>query len=288
MTRLPDFDRLWDYGNPQKSEQAFRELLPQARASGDASYLAQLLTQVARAQGLQRKFEEAHRTLDEAEGLLRDDLKLARVRYCLERGRAFNSAGAPEKARPLFLQAWETASAAGIEDHAADAAHMMGIIEPPEAALEWNRRVIALAEKSANPRVRGWLGPVHNNMGWTLFERKDYREALAAFEKSRDAFAERKLVKETRIARWSIAKALRMLERVPEALKLQEEIRTEWEAASDPDGYNYEELGECLLALGRAQEAKPQFARAYELLSTDEWLVKNEASRLARLKKLGF
>jgi hypothetical protein len=36
----PDFDRLWDYNQPEDSETRFRSLLDAARASGDADYLA--------------------------------------------------------------------------------------------------------------------------------------------------------------------------------------------------------------------------------------------------------
>ena len=42
-----------------------------------------------------------------------------------------------------------------------------------------------------------------------------------------------------------------------------------------------------VLALGRADEARPYFAQAYALLSQDEWLMDNEAARVARLKELG-
>ena len=58
---LPNFDTLWNYSDPKGTEAKFRELIPQAKESGDTSYYAQLLTQIARAEGLQRKFEEAHK-----------------------------------------------------------------------------------------------------------------------------------------------------------------------------------------------------------------------------------
>jgi len=61
---LPDFDALWNYNDPQQTELKFRELLQTAKESNNTSYYAQLLTQIARAEGLQRKFEDAHRTLD--------------------------------------------------------------------------------------------------------------------------------------------------------------------------------------------------------------------------------
>jgi branched-chain amino acid transport system ATP-binding protein len=47
-----------------------------------------------------------------------------------------------------------------------------------------------------------------------------------------------------------------------------------------------EEIAECLLALKRPEEAKSYFARAYELLSKDKWLVAEEPKRLERLRDL--
>src|SRR6185503_3148736 len=137
---LPDFDQWWDYGQPAETERKFRALLDRARASGDASYHAQLLTQIARAQGLQRSFDEAHRTLGEARTLIDHDRANGRshIRYLLEQGRVFNSARKPDQARPLFLEAWEAARKSGEDFYAIDAAHMMAIVEPPETQMKWN------------------------------------------------------------------------------------------------------------------------------------------------------
>ena len=49
---LPDFDSLWNFDAPETSEAAFRAVLPVAKSSGDRDYLAQLLTQIARSEGL--------------------------------------------------------------------------------------------------------------------------------------------------------------------------------------------------------------------------------------------
>ncbi len=81
---LPDFNKLWDFSQPAETESKFRALLLMAQSANDPSYLAQLLTQIARTQGLQSQFEAADATLDQAEALLTDGLKLARVRYWLE------------------------------------------------------------------------------------------------------------------------------------------------------------------------------------------------------------
>jgi tetratricopeptide (TPR) repeat protein len=152
--QLPDFDALWNYQDPAETELAFRKLLPQARASGDRDYLAQLLTQIARALSLQRRFEDAHTTLDEVKPLLPEGACVARARYLLERARTFNSSGSSERARPLFLEAFEVARSVADDYYAVDAAHMLGIIEAPEVAREWNQRALTLAEGSHDPRAR--------------------------------------------------------------------------------------------------------------------------------------
>jgi hypothetical protein len=90
------------------------------------------------------------------------------------------------------------------------------------------------------------------------------------------------------IARWSIAKTFRFLGRVAEALDIQNELlRKARQDDKDSDGYIHEEIGECLVLLGRDDEARGYFARAWELLHEDRWLQQDEPQRLERLKRLG-
>lgn len=283
----PDFDRLWDYNQPEVSETRFRSLLDAARASGNPDYLAQLLTQIARAQGLQRQFDAAHRTLDEVQGMRGLGPTTARIRFLLERGRVFNSSREPERARPLFLEAFDLATAAGEDFHAVDAAHMMGIIEPPDRALEWNERAIRLAEQSPSERARGWLASLYNNVGWTYHGRGDFERALEIFDKALALRIEKKQEPQIRVARWCVARTLRSLGRTTEALERQRLLLAELEAIGEEDGFVFEEIGECLLAAGKAAEARPHFARAHEILSRDPGLKETEPERLARLRELG-
>lgn len=283
---LPNFRKLWDYDHPAKSEQRFRELLPRAEQSGDKPYLAQLLTQIARAQGLQSHFEEAHRTLDRAQALITDDMKVARIYYLLERGRVYNSAHQPEKAKPLFLQALDVAQAAGNEALAIDAAHMMGIVETGAKALEWNLKTIRMVETAKDPSVRGWLGPLYNNTGWTYYDQKDYARALDLLQKAQAYFEKHGSPVEIRIAKYSVAKTLRAQGKIAEALAIQEAVRDEMEKVKEPDGYVYEEIGECLLAQDKKEEARKYFGLAYDLLAKDPDLA-GEPKRLQRIKELG-
>lgn len=280
-----EIDQLWDYDQPAESERRFRDQLP-AAAPGSAAQV-ELLTQIARAQGLQRQFEAAHATLDEAQQLLTDDMGYVRTRYLLERGRVYNSSGQPEQAAPLFRAAWELASTSGQDFYAVDAAHMLGICEPPDQQVEWNLKALTLAEMSSQPRARQWLGSLYNNLGWTFHDQGEYARALDLFEKAEHFRAAQGQPKQLRIARWCVARALRSLGRVEQALARQQALHAEHTAAGTRDGFVLEELGECLLALGRADEARPYFAQAHAELAQDQWLVEGEPARLARLKALG-
>lgn len=284
---LPEIGSLWDYRDPLKTEIAFRQVLPQARESGNDAYLAELLTQLSRALGMQGKFIEAHRTLDQAEQLITDDMTRVKLMYLLERGRVFNSSQQVDFARPLFLEAWQLARRTQHDMEAIDAAHMLGICETGPTALAWNEEALELAESSPDPQAKGWLGPMYNNIGWTYHDMGRLQDALAMFEK--DA-ALRKARNDTRgelIARWSVARCLRSMERYDEALERQQTLLNEYEALGEPAGFVYEELGECTWALGRETEARRWFAKAYEELSQDPFLQANEAARLQRLRDLG-
>ncbi len=283
---LPDFDSLWDYDNPAATEAKFREILPIAKASKNASYIAQLLTQLARAEGLQRKFEVAHETLNQAESLLASSDTLTRVRYLLERGRVFNSSGEISRARKLFLQAWDLANSAHEDFYAIDAGHMMAIVEPQANKMEWNLKALAIADLSSEKRARRWRGSLYNNIGWDYFESKQYEKALEAFYKALNAREEAEQIPEIRIAKWCIARALRALSRVSEALQIQKELLVESQKSGRRDGFVYEEIAECLTEMGQQMEAKRYFAEAYEELSKDIWLREKETDRLKRLKEL--
>ncbi|MBE0672343.1 MAG: tetratricopeptide repeat protein [Anaerolineales bacterium] len=282
---LPDFDSLWDYSAPDRTETKFRELLPQF-PENEYPYL-ELLTQIARTQGLQRKFDEAHQTLDRVEMQLDESPSRAKVRYLLERGRVFNSSKQADKAKPFFEQALDLAKALGEDTHAVDAIHMLAIIADPASALTLNLQAIQMAESSGQEKARNWLGSLYNNTGWAYHAMGEYESALEIFQKA-EAFRRAKGgVNEIRIAVWCVARTLRSLNRLDEALSKQMRLCAELEAASETDGYVLEEIGECLLALKREVEAKPYFVTAYEVLSKDAWLAESEPDRLKRLKELG-
>jgi tetratricopeptide (TPR) repeat protein len=280
-----DFDSLWDYSDPHQTETRFREILLQIPENNSA-YL-ELLTQIARSQGLQQKFDRAHQTLDQVERRLGNYASRAKVRYHLERGRVHNSTGHPDEARPFFEQALDMAKSLSEDFYAVDALHMLAIVAPPASSLDLNLLAIKMAESSDQEKARTWLGSLYNNAGWSYHELGDYKSALKMFEKAEAARKSQGRVKEIRIATWCVARTLRSLKRVEEALSKQMNLKDEYEAAGENDGFVFEEIGECLQALDRGKEAQPYFAKAYESLSQDSWLAEKEPARLERLKELG-
>jgi tetratricopeptide (TPR) repeat protein len=285
-SKLPDFDSLWDYDHPGATERRFRELLPAALDSRDLTYLSQLLTQIARAEGLQRKFQDAHKTLDRVQKALDKTDDRTRVRYLLERGRVFNSSGKQDDARPLFLEALELALKSKDDSYAVDAAHMMAIVETAEKQLQWNLKALDLAENSAEEKARKWRGSIYNNLGWTYFEQQQYEESLLMFEKALEFQQQQSDPSRIMIAKWCVAKTLRMMDHTEEALEMQRDLYEQYQAAGKRNGYVYEEIAECMTVMGQEQEAQGWFAAAYEELSKDPRLA-NEQDRLNRLKELG-
>ena len=177
-------DRLrptWDFDDVERSRRRFRALLEEETS---AVGRAEVLTQLARAEGLEGRFDEGDRLLDEVEALAGAD-PLVRARVDLERGRLRRTAGEREPAMPLFEAAFVTALALPHEFIAVDAAHMAAIAAPDLASrLAWADRGIAIAESSADPAVRYWLGSLFNNVGWDYVDAGEHEIALDWFERA--------------------------------------------------------------------------------------------------------
>lgn len=286
MDNPPDFMALWDYQDPAASALRFHALLPEAHAAADLQYELELLTQIARTHSLQRQFAEAHQLLDEIEPRLTDATPRARLRVLLERGRTFNSAGDKASARMLFEQAWQQGLKHKELYLAIDAAHMVAIAAPLEEQSRWHQLAMELAERSQDERVRGWLAPLYNNQGWTLFELGRLEEARQCQQKCLAWHEQHNNPAKAFIARWSLARLSRAQGLYEQAQAELTQLQADMAATGAPeDGYVFEELGENALALDDPAAAE-YFARAWFLLSRDEWFKRQEGERLARLKRL--
>jgi tetratricopeptide (TPR) repeat protein len=283
MQDLPDLQTLFVYGDPTGSEERFLALVEDPAIRANLPYYCELLTRLARSRGLQHRFEDALATLDQAAALGCEDPTCC-VRIPLERGRVHNSSGDGASARPLFELAFKVATEGALDELAVDAAHMMGIVETGQGSLDWNERAISIAEASTDPKAKKWFGSLYNNTAWTYHTGGNYDRALALFEKAKGYRVSQGQPAEIRIAEWCIARCLRSMGRLPEALAIQERLRVD---GNGEDGYVWEELGELHLAMGGSDKSVPYFAEAYAKLSLDPWLQANEAERLERLRSLG-
>ncbi len=281
--RAIDLDSFWEYSDPAASEARFCKLLPEVR--GDDRL--EVLTQIARTHSLRRDFVQAHQLLDQVEAQLQGAGSAPRVRYLLERGRTFNSSGDKTRAKPLFVQAWEIATADRLEGLAVDAAHMVPVVVGGAEGAEWTRRGVALARRSADAKARALLPALLNNHAWNLHGDGRFAEALPVFKEAETAWLATGKQPQGRIARWSVARCLRSLKRYDDALQIQLALEQEWTAAGRADGYVFEELAELYELLGQPEQAKRYFRRAADELGKDAWFVKNESTRLARLRERG-
>lgn len=259
-----DLDALWDFREPAETEQRFRAAL--VDATGDDALI--LRTQIARTFSLRGRFAEAHAELDALAPVLANAGAEPRVRALLERGRALRSSQRTTEARPHFLEAFAQADAAGLEALAADALHMLPLVESAlEAQIAGTERLLAYARSAKSERARSWKGPALHNLGVFLNDAGRHAEALEVF---REALAVRErlgAIGAIRIARWMIAHTLRRLDQFDEALAIQSALATEFEAAGEVDPYVFEELALLHEAKGHGAEAE-RYRRLHRDAST--------------------
>ena len=175
-----------------------------------------------------------------------------------------SAAHAPEQrtaeARARAGMAWERAAqqarAAGLDDLAVDALHMLAFVETEPATQRQRTEVaLAVAQASRQPAAQRWQASLYNNLGMAWHEAGRDDLALVPFEQAlrlREAQGE---AGPTRVARWMVAWCLRLQGRADEALARQQALAEEGEAAADPDPYVYEELELLYRARGDTAQA---------------------------------
>ncbi len=189
----------FNFDEPAETEARFLAL---ARDEASPEAAAEFLTQAARAQGVQDRLEDAQATLARSGAELAASPRL-RARYALERGRLLRRSGDVDGALALFSLAYATALEGGEHALAADAAHMMALASPPEAAQQWVERGLAVALGSDRPVARAWAGTISFNWGGALSERGDHANAALYYARSmaaREKQGDPELVRATELA----------------------------------------------------------------------------------------
>jgi len=275
---MRDFDAFWNYADPASTEEKFRSVLANS-PDEDEFYTAELKTQIARTLGLQRKFEEGHALLAQIDEDLISQNAIISTRYYLEKGRLYNSNKQLVEAIQSFKRASEIASINKLDNYYVDALHMLGIAFKGSESIHWNEKAIEAAEYADDIRAKNWLGSLYNNTAWTYFDMNEYNKAVSLFEKCLAWNTQKERTVAIRIAKYSIAKCYRMLNRIEEALFVLDEI-----IDGDEDGYIYEEFAENYLLQQENKLAKKYFQKTFDLLANDIWIQANEPERIARWK----
>ena len=243
-----DLEPLWNFSQPELSEQRFRAAL--AGASRDDALILQ--TQIARSVGLRGDFTRAQQILKGVEADVASASIEARVRYELEFGRTLASAKhsdesqTPEvrrQARERYLRAFELAKGGQLDALAIDALHMLAFVDTaPSDQLKWGEQALAIALASTQPAGRKWEASLRNNIGYALHRLQRYQEALAQFQQAVPLRERADDAEATRAAHWMVAWTLRALNRLDEALAIQLRLERECDAAGVPDPYVFDEL----------------------------------------------
>jgi tetratricopeptide (TPR) repeat protein len=212
-------DALWNFENPVASEAALRRV---AERVADPVEHAELQTQIARALGLQGRFDEAERML--ARIPKHDPIVLTRIE--LERGRLLSSHGDPDAALPHFRRAIHAARKAGDGFLLIDALHMAAIVDTDHAERWFQEAMRELAD-IRDPRTQRWTIALCTNYGWHLHDAGRFAEALDAFRAAVTASLRLGTAEQLFVARWAEARCLRSLGRRAEALVLQQALHLE-------------------------------------------------------------
>lgn len=243
-----DIAKLWDFSNPELSEERFRSALD--TAVGDDVLILQ--TQIARTYLLRKDFKRARELLRSLESRVQAAQAEAQVRYWLELGRTYASHQHPAEsqtieskqiARAAYSRALAIAKEARLDGLAVDAIHMFVFVDTdPADQLGRGREALALVESSDQPDAKRWEASVHNNIGEALYELGRYDEAETHFKRALSLRMKADNPKATRDAYWQIARVLRAQKHVDEALEIQLRLERESSAAGNPQDYVFEEL----------------------------------------------
>ena len=273
MAMAIDLESLWNFNQPELSEQRFRAAL--TGATHDDALILQ--TQIARSVGLRGDLAQAQQILRTIEAQVAAARAEARTRYELEFGRTLASAkhavesqtpDIKEQARARYLRAFELAKGAQLDALAIDALHMLAFIDTaPIDQLKWGEQALAIALSSSQPAGRKWEASLRNNVGYALHQLQRYDEALVHFEQAVPLRESAGDAEATRAAHWMVAWTLRALNRLDEAFEIQLRLERECEAAGEPDPYVLEELESLYRAKGDNVEGD-EYARKRKQLAS--------------------
>lgn len=229
---MADLNSLWDLDDPRASETRFRLAL---RAASPREQHV-LMTQLARAVALQGRYDDAWGLLDATTAV---DLEVA-ARLHLERGRILRARGQRDAARSELEAA--VAASVGVDEVHIDALYSLALVTAPDEQRALHEEALRIARASTDPRARDWDASLLHSIGQAHAAAREWHDALAAFENAWSARERQGHAGRTRTARWTVAWAMRHLDRVTDALAMQRAIKVELEAIGEHDRAVDEEI----------------------------------------------
>lgn len=250
-------DSAFSSRNYAEATETCQRAVEMANLEKDEETAAEAMAQVARGFLVQDKKEEGRPWIERASRRARPDLPLAWSRFLGVRGRFEWKDGDLPRATRTFEEMYAYCLDKGQHERAIDAAHMVGITGTPEQQVDWGRKGIEAAERGG---VEGWLGPLWNNLGYTLESLERHEEAYEAYVKARHWHWKVGGEQAKLIADWAVAHAHRSCKRPDKALQWvrpvlawAERLQAEKPGPETAEwvGLSCRELGEAEIDLGR-------------------------------------
>ena len=210
-------------GDPATIESNFLDLLPRAENAENKAIYSFVLSKLALAQAMQKRFREANDTLDKCEKAITPVVPLTKACWMLERTRVSHQKGEVDAAQVGYEESYQFAKANGLDYEMLDSAHMVAIVaKETQEKVKWNLLAIDLAKGSS---AQGWLGPLYHNLGMAYIDTTQYTESLDAFTQAIDQREKARDTAGLRMARWGYARALRHAGRKEEASTLLRSLK---------------------------------------------------------------
>jgi tetratricopeptide (TPR) repeat protein len=245
------------------------ELYTKAAEAGEREKNAQVrveaLAQVARCLSLLEKLDEGRTWLAKAEAIASKDEPLGWSRFLGVRGIFERESGDRKKARATFEEMYAYCVERRLPRRAADAAHHVAIVVPPEEQPAWALKGIAEAEKVGD---EGWLAVLWNNLGVTYEDLKQYDQCLDAYLKAQKYHHRTGTDHHKLVADWAVAHGQRLCGKLREAREGLERTLA-WAGkrhAKEPNAETLEWVGWCKKDLGETLAAQGEKDKGLALL----------------------
>ena len=293
-TRLAEADQAFRNRQYDEAGVAYEALAQDALAAGDTTVYIESCAMRARSRLILDRGHEGRPWLDLAGALADTSRPRGWSRYLGVRGRFEWQDEELETAAATFREMFDFCEKHELHDRAVDAAHMLALTAPPEEKFDWAMKGIEMAERGG---MRGWLGPLWNNLGWDYVDAGRYDDALEALTRAREYHYEGTSELPKLIADYSVAHVTRLQGRLDESEQAMRAVfdrasRLRDEGQSDAlewMGLSRWELGEIAfsrgepgLALGMFQDALGELEEA----GMPSWDPTDWERRTTRLKEL--